>query len=426
MSLSIATSALAALGQGALNTIFGKGRQILGKQRADSLVSLTQVARIEPVTMIDEQLRMAPYLEDVLHSMVSLFAGYYLQAVALTSSINSINVLNRLDSLNPNRSAGFRITGLESHKEMLDERFYTFGLPRAGAAYGLEAYGGHSRATAIAALEAISEKESLGQTMDKVLTTDNIAGVATLGDPGTSVGAPALAEGAAGDANHTISDRTIQDIVQSAPLSVGKLLNVTVTEDGKSLQVPVSIRLLATTVKPMVLTHILSDGSRNATWKDRWHGWRSGELGLWRDIIFATDIVDEHRKALLADNTGAYQEILARRRGNHRAALFSATPSLATASNLMVISRDTALAVERRGRGQMKDAKFRAKIFGMSYLMILAIVDTDNQMVTFYHRGVAMGTTVSVRELKASARGNGPDIAEILAKLLAGQSPSLH
>ncbi len=399
MSLSIA---LTALGKGAMSLITGHGQKMLEKQRADSLVSLTQVARVEPITMIDETLRVTPYLEDVLHSMVSLFSGYYLQAIALTSSINSVNVLNRLDSLNPNRDAGFRITGLNIGNEMMDEKEYTFGLPRQGEAYGLEAYGVIDKHQIAASLEALTAGAEIA------LTTGNIA----LNDQREGSG-------------HELGTKP-QDIVQSAPLSVGKMLDVTIEEDGKKLKVPVSVRLLSTMVKPFVLSHILSDGTRNITWKDRWHGWRSGELDLWRDIVLATDLVDDHRKAMLQDDTGAYQEILARRRGNAKASLLSATPSLATASNLMVISKDTAIQVERRVRGKMSDVNVRNKIFQMSYLMILAVVDADNEMVTFYHRGIPLPTTVSIRELKVSAKGSGPDIADILAKLMLGQSPSLH
>ena len=412
MSLSIA---LAALGKGAMNLISTYTK----KQSADSLVSLTQSARVEPVTMIDETLRTAPYLEDVLHSLVSLFSGYYLQAIALTSSISSVNVLNRLDSLNPNRNNGFRVTGLESGNVMLEPLNYSFGLPRVGQSYGLEAYGTMDPAQVRASLEAIEANSSGIKLKEKVETADGKTKDIYLQPTGMNIDASA-AEGS------SASWMTkVDDIIQSAPLSIGKMLDVTIEEDGKKLRVPVSVRLLSTTIKPFVLTHILSDGTKNITWKERWHGWRSGELELWRDVILATDLVDEHRKAMAQDTTGAYQEILARRRGNLKSAALTATPSLATASNLMVISKATARDVEMKVRGRLTDVKTRNKIFQMSYLMILVVVDTDNEMVSFYHRGIPLPTTVSIRELKVSSKGNGPDVADILSKLMLGQNPSL-
>lgn len=390
---------LVALGKGAMSLIKGSASKLFHKQKADSLVSLTQTARVEPITMIDETLRTAPYLEDVLHSLVSLFSGYYLQAIALTSTINNVSVVNRLDALNPNRSGGYRITGLNLGTEMLQEENYAFGLPRIGDKFGLEAYG-------LTALEARAGLEALVTTIEH----------GAIGDSSNALKSNTTPE---------IDAKTVGDIVQSAPLSVGKMLDVVITEENKSVRVPVSVRLLSTTVRPDVLTHILSDGAKNITWKDRWHGWRSGELDLWRDVILANDLIEEHRKAILKDTSGAYQEILNRRRGNTISAVLTATPSLATASNLMVISKATAMSVERKLHSKMNEAALRNKIFQMSYLMILAVVDTENEMVTFYHRGIALPTVVSIRELKVSAKGNGPDVADILTKLLSGKTPTL-
>lgn len=405
---------LTTLGAGALSIFNKRVKPLLLRQKSDSLVSLTQVARIEPITMIDQTLQASPYLEDVLHSLVSLFSGYYLQAIALTSSVSNVSVMNRLDSLNPNRSSGLKITGINIGTEMLQDRAYEFGLPRQGMVSGLEAYG-------LAPLEAIAAQESFA---DKV--SDGYDAVASSISVGQTAGAKLQEFDEHGNpisSSHELS--RVGDIVQSAPLSIGKMLDVSVTENGNTASVPVSVRLLSTVVAPNVLSHILSDGTKNITWKERWHGWRSGELDLWRDIVLATDLVDEHRKAILSDRSGAYQEILSRRRGNVTAAALSATPSLATASNLMVISKTTAQEVERKMRTKLNDSNMRNRMFQMSYLMILVVVDQDRESVTFYHRGVSLPTVCSVRELKASARGNGPDIATILAQLLAGKPPVL-
>jgi hypothetical protein len=390
-----------AAGKSALTFMLTGGASLLKAQQADSLVKLTEVSRVEPITMIDRKLTPLPYLNDTLHSLVSLFSAYFLQAAALTLNIKSVNTLSRLEQLNPNRTQGrlLQITGLGLESEQIEPSFYRFGLPRRNRSFGLEAFGMDERQTR-SALEAFYETD------------------------GASV-LPDLASGADGERGVKFGKDAVADLVQTAPLSVGKMLEVTLTDGDKQLTLPVSVRLLSTIVDSSVLAHILSDGTKNITWKERWHAWRAGELELWRDLVLATDLVDEHRAALLKDKSGAYAEILARRRGNVTQSVLTARPSLATASNLMVASTTTIRDVERALHGKISDPMLRDKIFKMTYLMILAVIDPDNEMVTFYHRGIAMPTTVSIRELKVTSKGNGQDVGEILQKLMLGKPPVL-
>ena len=83
----------AAVGNAALTFITTAGKALFNSQRADSLVKLTQVSRVEPITMIDSRLRVTPYLGDVLQSLVSLFSGYYLQAIAIQANVGAINTV---------------------------------------------------------------------------------------------------------------------------------------------------------------------------------------------------------------------------------------------------------------------------------------------------------------------------------------------
>ncbi|MDH2154359.1 hypothetical protein [Stenotrophomonas sp. GD03657] len=403
---------LATAGSAALTFILTAAKSLIGSQNADSLINVAGKARVEPITMIDERLMATPYLTDVLHSLVSQFSAYYLQAVSLHMNVGSVNTLELLDQLNPNRGSAtlLKLTGPGLESSQIDPLCYTFGLPQRGATLGLENYGLKPYENK-AALEALPFNKDL---------------------PGGYNVSGSVQDGASHDgAGAQFGKTAVQDISQSAPLSVGKLLEVTLIdgegEKSKKLTIPVSVRLLATPVNSSVLAHILSEGGRNITWKERWMSFKAGELEFWRDLVLATDLVDEHRQVLLKDKSGAYKEILARRRGNATKAVMSATPSLATASNLMVISTSVARDVERKVVGKLSDPAVRAKIFKMSYLMILVVIDPDNEMVTFYHRGIALPSIMSVKDVKVSNKsngGSGPDIGDILQKLLSGKPAS--
>ncbi len=394
---------LATAGSAALTFILTAAKSLIGSQNADSLINVAGKARVEPITMIDERLMATPYLTDVLQSLVSQFSAYYLQAVSLHMNVGSVNTLELLDQLNPNRGQQtlLKLTGPGLESSLIDPMCYTFGLPRRDSQLGLEHYGLQPYQNK-AALEALNAEVDLSQS-----------------------GADASTAGS------QFGKTAVTDIQQSAPLSVGKLLEVTLTDGSgdtaKKITLPVSVRLLATPVNSSVLAHILSDGGRNITWKERWMSFKAGELEFWRDLVLATDLVDEHRQVLLKDKSGAYKEILARRRGNATKAVMTATPSLATASNLMVISTGVARDVERKVMGKLSDPQTRAKIFKMSYLMILVVIDPDNEMVTFYHRGIALPSIMSIKDVKVSNKsngGSGPDIGDILQKLLSGKPAS--
>ena len=406
----------ALIGKAALSFLLSAVKPLMESQKADSLVNISQPARVEPITMIDQRVLPLPYTGDLLHSLVSLFAGYYLQAAALQMNIGSVNTIRLLDQLNPNRTSQSLLKisgpGLESSHTVADS--YLFALPRRRAAFGLESYGLNPNENR-SALEAFKDNLSEGS-----YSASAKAGPATVDATGDGVDLT-LNPNQQNVGKVEFGRNAIQDIHQSAPLSVGKMLEVKVTDGDKVLNIPISVRLQSVPVDSSVLAHILSDGTKNITWKERWNAFRAGELEFWRDLVLASDLVDEHRKVLMKDKTGAYREILARRRGNATKALSSGTPSLATASNLMVLSSATAKEVERKVLGKLSDVATRDKIFKMSYLMILAIIDADNEMVTFYHRGINLPTVVSVKELKVANKGNGSDVGDILQKLLLGK-----
>lgn len=78
----------------------------LAVNASDSLVSATQAARVEPLCLVDTDALFIDELSDVLQSMNSIFAGYYLQAIQLESTVGNVKVLETLEKFNPNRGRG--------------------------------------------------------------------------------------------------------------------------------------------------------------------------------------------------------------------------------------------------------------------------------------------------------------------------------
>jgi hypothetical protein len=215
---------------------------------------------------------------------------------------------------------------------------------------------------------------------------------------------------------------TLKDL---ANLSVGKQFSVEITDGNHSASIPVSVRLMASSLPSANLVHILSLNSQDNSMKERYHGWRGGRLEFVKDLVLCQDLIDAHRKNLMADTDGIYTNLIKRSRSNGLAAIASGNPSIATASNLVIISNDTAAKLELEINGKLDDFKTREKIFKETYVMIMAVIDKQWERVTFYHRGIHGRTEVGVRDLKAANKGNGPDVSEILKAYQVGNSPSL-
>ena len=379
----VASTGLAALQQGV--------KMLAGaREGSDSLVGYTSPARVEPLALIDDQLLFSEAIPHVQQSLLSQVAGFYLQAAALSTTVGSVEVVKHLERLNPGRDGRATIVGHVLGLESYAERPKT---TEDLVKIGMESY--------------CSFEHRLPMPRDP---RNKQVSVAMEADA-------AVVDGSTKDISN--------EIRQLTNLSVGKMINVKITDGKHSAVIPISIRLMCNSITQRGIIHILSAGSKDVSFSQRISQWRGGEIEFWRDLIFCTDLVDEHKKHLLNDKDGLYSAILSRRANNAVASLVSGNYSIATASNVVIISKDTAVEAEVELGLRLTDPKARQKVFEKTYMMIMAVVDTDRDRVTFYYRGIPDATSVSLRDLKASNKDSGPDIADILSAYRLGSSPSL-
>lgn len=356
--------------------------------KSGSLIEYTQPTRVEPIVLMDESLIRLPYAGDIMQSLTSLFSGYYLQAIALSVNVGSVDVIRLLDKLNPKRNATDNLingvsNGVATVVSLEDARSYRFALPVPGGRDGLQSLN--------VSLEDIDE--------------------------------PAIPEG--NPPTLTAGRDTVSMLGELTNLSVGKMLEVHIESEGNKATFPINVRLICSGIGTKELVHILSVGSKNISVKERFHAWRAGQLEFVRDLLLCQDLIDAHKKTLAKDPTGLYDELRKRRKGNSISAIFSGQPSVATASNIIVMSSQAVKDVERQVGGRLKDFRVREKLFRETYCMILCVVDPEWEHVTFYHRSIAIPTEMSVKELAVSNKGKGPDVAEILKAYQLGNSPAI-
>lgn len=357
-------------------TLVYRWPDLIRSARSGSILEYTKVTRVEPIALIDHTIAHIPEVENVCNTLTAIFAAYYLQGVALSVNVGNIETIRMLEKLNPSR-----------------DPIENVGLMFSGENYRLKLPTFH-KATSVSQESVSFSFESGEEDRLKSAMVDNDDSI-----------------------------KSIQAI--AANLSTGIMLSVTLEQNGDKVVIPITVRLIATPTKPSTLTQMVVAGSNNRTMKERWHGWRSGELNFIRDIVFCQDIIDAHKEALMNDDSGQYSEIVSRKNKNRLSGLLSLTPSVSTASNIMVLSAETAKDIERQAGMRWSSFKQRQKVFESAYLILVAVVDTRYEIVTLYHRGITLPTDISFKEMtRSGGKKDNIDINEVLKAYQLGDNPS--
>lgn len=328
-----------------------------------SYTDLAKLTSVEPLVIVSPDCLNLEYMPAINQSVLSIFCGYYLQAVDALCCVNNVEVIKILDKLNPNRdSTGFlvmdRIRNESNHH----------GIPALGTEARMEAY-----------------KLSLPQP-GKVLRQE------------------------------ASKSNDLQDQVNMA---VGRMLDVNITTknvDGieSKANLRISVRLKIGSIPDNGIVSIMTNGTLDRGIEERYYAWRSGSLGFIKDILLAEDIIHEKMKMAVEDPSGTGSEILRRVSKNRKYGVLSNNPSMATASNIIVISDEVAAQVGYRAGGDITSPQTRKKIFDNCYAMIVVVVNRGTGRCRFFVRDQADYATLSRKEIEKAAANKGPDIMEIL------------
>lgn len=387
MPLPIVASALLAgntqlAGKELMSTVLTAGKAV---NRVSSLADLAKPCRVEPITLIDQTIADQPYIVDLLKLSVSLFAGYYLQAVNMVMGVGKIDTLKVFDALNPERSIG-GLAFEQYRSTAYDKATYSDGLP------SLEAFKQPIRQGTLAEYSEAKYQASL-EAEDSADRKD--------GNQDTPK-----------ENRSSISSSDGNKIYEAENLAIGKLINVEVNSEGDKRKLPVLIKLVPAVVPSDTITEIFTNGGRD-TWAHRMFLVKSGQIKFWRDFVMGQDMIDAHLKALLQDRSGVYKTISDRRRNNVVKSIQTGRLSLADASNIAIVSTSTLKRSAATLYSKIDDSSFRQKIFDNSYLLMLMVVDERWNRVTIYHRGVDLATSYRIDDIKLAEKSKGQDITEI-------------
>jgi hypothetical protein len=330
-----------------------------------SLINVTQVARVEPIAVLDTDCINVDFIGDVVQTMQTLFTGYYLQAINLLTTVNGVSAASKIANLNPDRGS-FDWTAFRNGTYASES--YTHKLPSK------------------------KDVKSISLESDK------------------PIGGKAAAQ-------------VSQDATN---LVTGKSYSVSVGEGANKATIQIGIRLLITTLASTPLSNMLTfKTAADMDMGERYHSWRAGRIDFVRDLILCRDLITKHRNMAASDKSSVYRNILNRETNNLKMGLLTGVPSLATSSNLVIISTDTLSKVEQQLGGKISMPQIKEVLFKNTNIMILAVVDKSWERITFYHDGIALPTQASAKDLKTSNKGNGPDVADIMKAFIGGSNINL-
>jgi hypothetical protein len=319
-------------------------------------------------------LKFDPSTPEILQVLTSLIAGYYTQAFALLGQVDGIDVIGTLDKLNPSRT-GIGLNNFEGDLEK--DGLHKFSNQSNTPLYSI-------------GLEALTEVQSAENKPVKIQTDKNV----------------------------------VADISAPTNLALGKMIKVTLSANGNTIEIPITIRVKPVTTGSDAVTAILAIGTTKNTVAERWNRFKAGEL-TFTNLATGDDVIRQHKKILVQDTSGFYAEITRRARGNAKKGALSGNLSLATDSNVVMISSATALDVGRELGGELSNFRIREAMFAKVYSNMLIIVDDLRGMVSFYYRGESLPNVLSLQDIKLYNKGSGPDIMSIFSAFAENKIPSL-
>lgn len=438
-----------------VNSFISKTGDYAGNQ---SLVTASRHARVEPPMIVDAAAMSLDGINETAQVMQSLFSGYYLMAAEMITNIDGVKVRERLAPLNPNRKLdldllSFRMAG-ESYAMMLPTKANRNRLSK-------EAYPNDGKPGSIEELDEMHKifLEEWEQTSgggaggppnaqqkklfdDEAKDYERTRRILEAKDRNSQKGkdeAAKLREVRSGidsikrrqEELQRLNSTTVsvsaagKDANDITTLSVGKLFDVRIVSEGREATVKVGIRVMAKYMPTEdLVTMSTAKGALDHDLVERYHGWRSGRLAFWKDLVLCRDLIEAHRNAAIRDKSGVYAEIMARNRNAVGAGLLERNPSMAVFSTLCIMSASTLDTIEARMGGSINSARVRNALFDTTKMMILAVIDPGYEMVTFYTHGIAGHTEIPIRALKTSKKDDG-GVMDIMKAFLAGRSPTL-
>lgn len=340
-----------------------------------SLADVSKITRVEPITIISNDLSGVKELYNILHGVLNIYTSYYLQAISILSAdLVDVKILKILDKVNPDRDLKTFLTARTNFESRavntLSLRNSKYKLP-------------------FISTESLDEEvNELNTTIDKLDTFEKLG------------------------------------------VAIGKIIDVKFTirsDDSKDKQVlsmPIVVRLDTGILDNTVINSILTLNNTEITFTSRLKDVFAGRISFIKDFILASDLIKNHKKAMFKDSSGTYNTILKRINNSRLYSALTGNISLGAISSIFVLSENNESEIVRKFGSGLTSPKIRNMIFDNISAMMIVVVDREWERVSIYVRDIDGYSQNSFEDFKPMADKNTNAIVDIFKAFTLGNAPS--
>lgn len=326
---------------------------------------------VNPLTLIESSIAHNPHIDEVLYACNDIYGTlYFAMASRLTAlDVDAVRVTRILEKLATDRDPLMSIAGAESAGAAI-----MLGLESAMAPLlGNEAY-----KDAADEPFGVSGKDQL----DKVLPADS--------------------------------------------LSVGKVLTLTFSENGTTIPVPVSVRLNTNIASSSLIRDIyLANFTDFNLIRRVKQATVYGEITLF-EAFTGLDYIKRQERLHKADVNGQLNSHFGDAAKEVGFSLLTGDVAVNRASGVIVIDKANLRQLESAFRGRLDKYRDRQRLMDGTACMLMAVMDQEEEMVTFYLKGIKTTQRLKFSQLKVKSNGSSAiDINQIMGGAMVGTVPSL-
>lgn len=360
-----------------------------------SLADISKIARVEPITLISSSLASNKELYNILHGVLNIYAGYYLQAVSILSAqLADVRILKILDKTNPDRDLKTLLTSGYIAYESLGGKEPTpnkdtSSLTLSNCKYKLQL----GTSTGVFAKESILDEDQTGNPL-----SSSIQKLDTFERLGSAIG------------------KVMEVKFKTTPNSA--------REHPQEVAIPVVVKLDNMVIPSDVLGSILVSNKDEITLGSRFKDALNGRISFIKDFIMCSDLIKTQKKTMIKDPTGAYSQLLKRINNSRIYSALSGNISLAGVSSIVVISDEDENLIQRHIGGKLTNENTREIIFENTSAMMIVTVSEAWERVTIYVRDVSGYSQNSFDSFKGATDKGNNNIGDILKSFNLGSVPS--
>lgn len=425
------------------------------EMNAKSLSEYSKEAQLRPIIAIEREIMHDPKMLTIVHTALSIYAGYYITALSIDNTIQGVAVGSLVGKYSPNRTPEVDLARIGSNAILsVTNSSYTPPVPDISTEsnirnkrHTLGSLVGHRLPLYVPKLEGNYALALEKATKGKIsLSTESSLPDEILDAIGEEVTSQRRSEGQNPDgskmtgkdmeqanfpksggnpSSNEVDSDARKDINQMNSLATGKLLHVTLTRDNITAHVDMLLKPTIRNISGQLLAGIANVGNLPKSMRERWnHFWVRGKIKSFMDYIFCRDLIEAHRRNRVQDVTGYYEEVYNRRKKNSIATLLTGEFSVGGVANTWIVSETTAMRIESNISGKLDNRRVRDKFMEETSCMTMIVYSPDYQTLKIYNHGTNDVSEISMAIIEKKSKKDGFDM-DVFRLISQGSAPIL-